>query len=490
MVAIGQRIRQLRERHGLSQKQVAQEINSSQNYLSLLETNKRNPSLNTLEVLAGVFGCHVGDFFHNEDVESPPAVENKIELRTARQLLFKETSERASEPLSLPAAVRAFSLEDTYREAEGRGEWILAQDTLKRLDRMATLYEVQFTLKEYFDQRQPWSKIARVISEDRVLTVKVWEAGRMKAMEGGKVLEGPEEGRPPTTGHVETALRFLGETGIKVIVLQTAKREQEDLMQAVSLGCPEFDRSFWCQGVMTAHAMFTILSRVDSRRLEALPPSVIFRMGLLLDVGMLFMHLEDPKSVRSVWVECTRTPTYTAYARGEWRLYQKHLHALKGAQVMRFARWSPPEIQVTEYHHEPAAAGASHPHLFLIQCAHVADVIASLMVYAPALGPEDLDLDPVSFDAVFGRRDPQLIRSVIGEIVDAAQADMFNQSWSWPGYRTLLSLMVPSVFRGGRSGPSKKEDYHQAFWWWLEQNKNRVGTMLIRYQNRRRGRDV
>ena len=64
----------------------------------------------------------------------------------------------------------------------------MAQDTLVQLNRVATLYEVQFTLKDYFDRGEPWAKIAQVISKDRVLVVKVWEAGRARASERGKIL--------------------------------------------------------------------------------------------------------------------------------------------------------------------------------------------------------------------------------------------------------------------------------------------------------------
>ncbi|MDP6776492.1 MAG: helix-turn-helix domain-containing protein [Candidatus Latescibacteria bacterium] len=485
MIAIGHRIRALRETRDLSQEQAAREIGSSQNYLSLLETDKRKPSLKTLEALARAFDCNVGDFFHEEVAlpgntsfsgleEVPASPELAEDFKPFQQSALYETD------------VAALSLEDTYREAEERGERILAQDTLRRLDRMATLYEVQYTLKQYFDEKQPWATIARVISEDRVLALKVWEAGRLKAREGGKILVGPEEGRTPETGHVQTALRFLGETGIKMIVLQAARREQEDFMRDVSLGCPEFDRSFWCHGVLTAHALFQILSRVDGSDADLPSPSVIFRMGLLLDVGMLFMNLEDSRSVRNVWIECTRASTYSAYARGEWHLYQKHLHAVKGAQVMRLARWSDVEIHVTDHHHQPAGAGMAHPHLSMIRYAHVADVIASLLIYAPSLGPEDLDLDLRALQAVVGGRGYRDIIGLVEATAKAARDDAFNQSWSWPGYRALLDLMVPSAGRYGRRSARVNEDYPQPFWWWLEQNEKRVGTMLIRFFDRNR----
>ena len=461
MIAIGQRIRKLRESHGLSQAQVALAIGSKQNYLSLLEHNKRKPSLDTLEALSRVFQCAVGDLFlEGESPLQPPAA-----------------SPAGAQPETEP---RVASIEDTYKAIEGRGEKILAQNTLKRLDRMATLYEVHFTLKEYFLEARPWSAIAQVISQDRVLAVKVWEAGKAKAMEGGKILEGPDRHMPPETGHVETALRFLGETGIQKIVLRSTQAELQDLMAEISLGCPDYDRAFWCHGALTAHAMLKLLgAHPMPRGIEPPPPGVIFRIGLLLDVGMLFMHLEDPQSIQDVWVECTRTPRVMAYARGEWHLYQKQIHALKGAQVMRLARWSDLEVHVTRYHHDPAQVGESHPHFAIVQCAHLADIIASLLVSAPALTLEDLDVDPDAFDAILGRHNPRAIRNLVGEIVTEARADGFNRSWSWPGYGELLTMMVPSR-RGGRER-GRREDYPRPFFRWLNRNEGRVGEILMRY---------
>jgi|GEM_PF-1767115 transcriptional regulator with XRE-family HTH domain len=478
MIAIGHRLKQLREMRGLSQEQIATSIDSTQNYVSLLEHNKRKPSLSTLEALAQSLDCAVGDFFQDEIEDS--AVQF---VRMAAPL--------STPDLESPPVVPSVTIEETYRAAEDRGERILAENTLKRLDRMATLYEVHFTLKAYFDERQPWSRIAQVISQDRVLAVKIWEAGKAKAQEHGRVPEGPEANMAPETGHVETALRFLGETGIKAIVFQVTESELQELMAEISLGCPDYDRAFWCHGALTAHAMLRLLNAYrESSRVESEFPSpgMVFRIGLLLDVGMLFMHFDDPRSTQEVWVECTRTPRYMAYPRGEWHLYQKYLHALKGAQVMRQARWSALEVQVTESHHQPSQVDEFHPHLPVIQCAHVADIIASLIVSAPSLTLNDLDLDPGAFDAVFGRQDTRFIRDLVSGIVEDARSDTFNQLWSWPGHRELLGLMVPSAAKHAMVDRGSGERYPRPFSWWLNQNEGRAGEILVRYHQDREAR--
>ena len=78
-------------------------------------------------------------------------------------------------------------------------------------------------------------------------------------------------------------------------------------------------------------------------------------------------------------------PGYTSFSRGEWDLFHQHLHATKGAQFMRLAGWSDLEAEVTENHHAPSALPVESDALPFVQCANVADVIASLLVSAPAL---------------------------------------------------------------------------------------------------------
>ena len=379
---------------------------------------------------------------------------------------------------------------DKDRAVDDRGERILAHDALARMDRLATLHEVYHTLKQYFEQRQPWSRMAALIGKDRVLTVKVWEAGKRKALMHQKQVHGPEKGGHPEERHIEQVLRVLGEQEIRKILLSDTEREMQLMMDEISLGCTDLDRVFWCHGALTGHAMVRLGDALKRRRseqegrVEVPAAGSLFRMGLLLDVGTLFVHLDDPESIRDIWLTCTRAPRYTSLSRGEWDLFHKHLHAIKGAQFMRLAGWSNLEAEVTEYHHDPSAISPESDAHLLVQCANVADAIASLLVSAPALNLQDFDLDAAAFGTVVGDRGPEYIREVVRAVVSDARDDGFNLTWSWPGYRELLNMVVPAACRSTRGDRARGCTVARPFSWWLRQNEGRVGEMLTRYHQR------
>jgi len=376
---------------------------------------------------------------------------------------------------------------DQDRAVDRRGERILAHDALARLDRLATLHEVYHTLKQYFEQRQPWSKMAALIGKDRVLTVKVWEAGKRKAQSHQKQVHAPDKEGHPEARHIEQVLRILGEQEIRKILLSDTEREMQLLMDEISLGCTDLDRAFWCHGALTGHAMVRLCGALKHRQLrqedavEMPPAGALFRMGLLLDVGTLFVHLDDPESIHDIWLTCTRTPRYTSLSRGEWDLFHRHLHAIKGGQFMRLAGWSGMEAEVTEHHHDPSALSPDSDAFLITQCANVADVIASLLVSAPALNLQDFDLDGTAFAAVVGNQGPRYIREVVRGVVADAREDAFNLTWSWPGHRELLNMVVPQTSRVTPPVRQRGSAVARPFLWWLRQNEGRVGEMLIRY---------
>lgn len=53
------RIKEIRERKGIGQKELAEKINTSQQAISLYETGKREPRLETWKKLANFFGVSV-----------------------------------------------------------------------------------------------------------------------------------------------------------------------------------------------------------------------------------------------------------------------------------------------------------------------------------------------------------------------------------------------------------------------------------------------
>ncbi len=56
-------LKERREKNGLTQKEVAEQVGISKNYLSMLENGTRNPSDKLKEKLAEIYKCSVTDIF-------------------------------------------------------------------------------------------------------------------------------------------------------------------------------------------------------------------------------------------------------------------------------------------------------------------------------------------------------------------------------------------------------------------------------------------
>lgn len=79
---VGQRLREHRQRAGLSQTQVAGILHQSLSAISMWEHGQREPKYDKLVRLAALYGVSVGDFF--EDRASSAAVELRVlEARVA-----------------------------------------------------------------------------------------------------------------------------------------------------------------------------------------------------------------------------------------------------------------------------------------------------------------------------------------------------------------------------------------------------------------------
>ena len=63
MIVVGDKIKQMREKRGLSQKEVAINVDIDRGQYSRIETNKVEPTLSTLEKIAKAFNVDVEEFF-------------------------------------------------------------------------------------------------------------------------------------------------------------------------------------------------------------------------------------------------------------------------------------------------------------------------------------------------------------------------------------------------------------------------------------------
>ena len=56
---IGEKIKSLRESEALTQEEIAVKVGVSKEFISMVESGKRNPSLEVLSKIASVFSCFV-----------------------------------------------------------------------------------------------------------------------------------------------------------------------------------------------------------------------------------------------------------------------------------------------------------------------------------------------------------------------------------------------------------------------------------------------
>ena len=80
---VGRAIRWFRQLEGISQGDVAQRADCSVSYLSLLENNKRDPTLSTVTKIANALHVPVGTLFL---VAADPSELGNIDVRTMERL--------------------------------------------------------------------------------------------------------------------------------------------------------------------------------------------------------------------------------------------------------------------------------------------------------------------------------------------------------------------------------------------------------------------
>ncbi len=69
---IGKRIRNLREKQGLSNRQLAVKAGISQPVMNRIENNNRKADIETLEKICEALGITLVDFFSTDEEEMPP----------------------------------------------------------------------------------------------------------------------------------------------------------------------------------------------------------------------------------------------------------------------------------------------------------------------------------------------------------------------------------------------------------------------------------
>jgi transcriptional regulator with XRE-family HTH domain len=82
----GMKFKALREKCGLTQRQLAEYLNVDQSYISKCEKNERQFSIEILEKAASLFGCTLEHFTNDETEYSPAAIALRAKAVTAKDM--------------------------------------------------------------------------------------------------------------------------------------------------------------------------------------------------------------------------------------------------------------------------------------------------------------------------------------------------------------------------------------------------------------------
>jgi len=85
MMKLGERIRTIRESRGISLRKLAREISVSASFISQVEQDKANPSVDSLQKIAGILGVSTS-YILQEDTSSAP-----VEIRSKNKNEFNES---------------------------------------------------------------------------------------------------------------------------------------------------------------------------------------------------------------------------------------------------------------------------------------------------------------------------------------------------------------------------------------------------------------
>ena len=128
---LGERLRIFRERRGLTLQEVASRSGLSRSYISEIENGKKQPSLKTLEALAGALNVALEALMPEGDLEVDAEADNPLgdRLRLARE----------RKGMSLAEAAEAAGISVSYLSEIERGQAQPAVETLRLLAQVVGL---------------------------------------------------------------------------------------------------------------------------------------------------------------------------------------------------------------------------------------------------------------------------------------------------------------------------------------------------------------
>lgn len=133
---IGEKIKQLRQRHGLTQKELADRAELSKGFISQLERDLTSPSITTLTDILECLGTNLTEFFSETPEEKivfrPEDMFEKIDKESGCDILWliPNAQKNTLEPILVTLAPGASTLEDEPHSGEEFGYLLSGSATL------------------------------------------------------------------------------------------------------------------------------------------------------------------------------------------------------------------------------------------------------------------------------------------------------------------------------------------------------------------------
>ncbi len=101
---IGKKIKALRKKNNLTQKELADRCELSKGFISLVESDQTSPSLSTLEDILTIFGISFHEFFSEEETENPVYCKEDVFVKKGEDgvtihWLIPDTQKKDLEPI-------------------------------------------------------------------------------------------------------------------------------------------------------------------------------------------------------------------------------------------------------------------------------------------------------------------------------------------------------------------------------------------------------
>lgn len=136
-INIGEKIRSLRQKNNLTQKELADRCELSKGFISQLESNQTSPSLSTLEDILTTLGSSFHEFFSDEQGDNPVCRKEDVFIKESDDgvtihWLIPNAQKNALEPILVTLVPGGHTVEDDPHEGEEFG-YVLSGSIVLRL---------------------------------------------------------------------------------------------------------------------------------------------------------------------------------------------------------------------------------------------------------------------------------------------------------------------------------------------------------------------